>query len=360
MVSPDAVINNIDESIMMFDKKGRLAFINKTGEEFFGRQFRELRNMSLKSLFADAKDIIVLIQKTIDEGRSFNCKEMEANLGRHVNIDMNISPFYTDNRLEGAVLCVRENLSLTEREDYHFDSLLYLLGSIAHEIKNPLSGIKGAAQILQRSSGDPHSSECLSLILKETDRLNAVLQSYLTMTRRPVFNELNIHEVLEHSLGVMGSIIDEKGITVSKSYDPSLPNISGDEGKLLQVIINIIKNAVEAMDRSKRKTLYISTRPSGEYMVIYEKALAGKRRPQPKKQRWIIVSIEDSGTGISKDEFSRIFLPFYTKKDGGSGLGLAVSKKIVRDHGGLIRIKSRHGAGATVNVYLPLSITTNN
>jgi two-component system nitrogen regulation sensor histidine kinase GlnL len=360
MISPDAVVNNIDESIMIFDKKGRLAFINKTGEEFFGRQFKELRSMSLRSLFADAKDIIALIQKTIDEGRSFNCKEMEVDLGRYVNIDMNISPFYTDNRLEGAVFCVRENFSLTEREDYHFDSLLYLLGSIAHEIKNPLSGIKGAAQILQRSSNDPNSSECLSLILKETDRLNAVLQSYLTMTRRPVFNKLNIHEVLEHSLGVMGSAIYEKGIEVSKSYDPSLPTILGDESKLLQVIINIIKNAVEAMDRSKRKTLHISTRPSGEYMVIYEKDIAGKRRPQPKKQRWIIVSIEDSGAGIHKDELSRIFLPFYTKKDGGSGLGLAVSKKIVRDHGGIIKIKSRQGAGVTVNVYLPLSLTTNN
>lgn len=358
MVSVDAVINNLEEAILLFDKKGRLVFINKAGEEFFGRSFREIKHRQFKELFAGTKDIVMLIQKTINEGRSFNCKEMEVDIGRTVNIDLNLSPFYPEvpegsPGVGGAILCIRENLALTEREDYHFDSILYLLGSIAHEIKNPLSGIKGAAQILRGSVENSEAEECITLILRETDRLNSVLQSYLTMTRNPVFNELNIHEVIEHALKVMMPTIDEKKVAVHKSYDPSLPNIAGDESKLLQVFINLLKNAVEAMKTSKEKVLRISTRPSNEYMLIYEKQGAGKKDARTKKQKWVVVSIEDTGIGISKDEHSRIFMPFYTKKAEGSGLGLALSKKIIKDHGGIIKVKSSKGAGATFSVYLP-------
>jgi two-component system nitrogen regulation sensor histidine kinase GlnL len=376
MVSLDAVVNNLDEAIFLFDKKGRLIFINKAGEEFFGRSYKEIKHRQFKDLFLDAKDVVMLIQKTITEGRSFNCKEMEVDIGRAANIDLNLTPFYYDDSSEGfskggsrrgdesptcahgAILCIRENLSLTEREDYQFDSLLYLLGSIAHEIKNPLSGIKGAAQILRANAEDSkklEAEECVDLILKETDRLNSVLHSYLTMTRTPVFNQLNIHEVLEHALKVMKTSIEEKRIAVNKSYDPSLPNIAGDESKLLQVFINLLKNAAEAMKASRSRMLRISTRPSNEYMVIYENRGAGRKDAKTKKQRWVVVSIEDTGIGIPKDEISRIFLPFYTKKDGGSGLGLALSKKIVKDHGGIIKVKSKEGAGATFSIYLPMT-----
>lgn len=374
MVSLDAVINNLDEAIFLFDKKGRLIFINKAGEEFFGRSYKEIKHRQFKDLFLDAKDVVMLIQKTITEGRSFNCKEMEVDIGRAANIDLNLTPFYYDDSSEGfskggsrrgdesptcahgAILCIRENLSLTEREDYQFDSLLYLLGSIAHEIKNPLSGIKGAAQILMSGTENPETAQCVSLILREADRLNSVLHSYLTMTRMPVFNELNIHEVIEHAMKVMRSSVEERKIAVNKSYDPSLPNIAGDESKLLQVFINLLKNAVEAMKASRQRILNISTRPSNEYMVIYEKMSLGKRETRTKKQRWAIVSIEDMGSGIPKEEINKIFLPFYTKKDGGSGLGLALSKKIVRDHGGIIKVKSKVGKGSTFSVYLPLQV----
>jgi two-component system nitrogen regulation sensor histidine kinase GlnL len=371
MVSPDTVINNLDEAILLFDKKGGLIFINKAGEEFFGRCYKEIKHRQFKDLFSDAKDIVMLIQKTITEGRSFNCKEMEVDMGRIANVDLNLTPFYSDYDntetrktswgISGAILCIRENLTLTEREDYQFDSLLYLLGSIAHEIKNPLSGIKGAAQILRANAEDSEGSEnteaeeCVNLILRETDRLNSVLHSYLTMTRMPVFNRLNIHEVVEHALKVMRTAIEDKRITVNKSYDPSLPNIAGDESKLLQVFINLLKNAVEAMKTSRSRMMSISTRPSNEYMVIYEKRGVGRKDTKTKKQRWVVVSLEDTGMGIPKDEISRIFLPFYTKKDGGSGLGLALSKKIVKDHGGIIKVKSKEGAGAIFSVYLPMT-----
>lgn len=387
MISLEAVFNNLDEAVFLFDKRGRLVFTNKAGEEFLGRSFREMRHRQFKSLFPEAKDVSMLIHKTINEGRSFNCKEMDVNIGRAVNVDLNLSPFYPDvggdlsqdffekngtvmtrsseacsasSMVNGAILCMRENLALTEREDYQFDSLLFLLGSISHEIKNPLSGIKGAAQLLKGRSGGSEADEFVNLIIKESDRLNAVLQSYLTMTRRPVLHELNIHEVIEHGLKVMGTTIKGKKVTIEKSYDPSLPNILGDEGKLLQVFINLFKNALEALETAKERRFSVSTRPSNEYMVIYEKKGTARKDTKTKKQRWVVITVHDTGTGISRDEINKIFLPFYTLKDGGSGLGLALSKKIVKDHGGIIKVKSAAGAGTTFSVYLPLSVTSSN
>lgn len=365
MISFEAIINNLDEAVFLFDKKVRLAFANKAGEEFLGKSLKEIKNRQPGHLFPDARDIGVLLEKTLKEGRLFNCRDMEVDLGRAANINVNVSPYYLDGSLEGALLCIRENLSLTNREDYQFDVLLYLIGSVAHEIKNPLSGIKGAAQILRGSAGNSEATECVDLILKEADRLNSVLHGYLTMTRMPVFNRLNIHEVIEHAMRVMATGVKENRITVEKSYDPSLPVIRGDEGKLLQVFINLLKNAIEAMPKgtSRRKgvgqalperRLSISTRPSGEYMVIYEGE--DRKAARTKKQRWVVITVQDTGIGIPGNELEKIFLPFYTKKDGGSGLGLALSKKIIKDHGGTIKVRSKTGHGTTVSVYLPLQV----
>lgn len=373
----EAVINNLDEAVYLFDKKGRLIFVNKAGEEFFGKSLKEIRHRQFRDLFATSKDIVVLLQKSLREGRSFNCKDLEVELGRVVNVEVNVSPFYLAAALEGALLCLRENLSITTREDYHFDMLLYLIGSVAHEIKNPLSGIKGAAQILKGSARSEEAMECVNMILKEADRLNLVLNSYLTMNRMPVFNELNIHEVIEHALKVMDTAAGEKNIRINKSYDPSLPSLRGDESKLLQVFINLLKNAVEAMEAkdqqeqippkqcpgdpfpegARQHVLSISTRPSNEYMVIYEGGEGlSRREARSKKQRWVVVTVQDTGIGIPRDEVGRIFLPFYTKKAGGSGLGLALSKKIIKDHGGIIKVKSERGCGTTFSIYLPLQV----
>lgn len=360
MISFEAVVNNLDEALFLFDKGGKLAFVNKTGEEFFGKGLKEIRRKPYKKLFSDVKDIVVLLEKTIREGRLFNCRDLEVDGCGAGTINVNVSPFYIDDNLEGALLCIRENLSIADKEDSHLDVLPYMIGSIAHEIKNPLSGIKGAAQILKRSAKDPEATECVDLILKESDRLNLVLHNYLTMTKTPVFNQLNIHEVIEHALKVMKASVQQKKIIINKSYDPSLPVIRGDESKLLQVFINLLKNAIEAMDALQEKRLPrllgISTRPSKEYVVIYEGDGDGKRRKELKKRRWLVVTLQDEGPGIPRDEIDKIFLPFYTRKDGGSGLGLALSRKIIKDHGGTIKIKSEVGRGTTVSVYLPLEM----
>jgi signal transduction histidine kinase len=127
---------------------------------------------------------------------------------------------------------------------------------------------------------------------------------------------------------------------VKRFYDPSLPQVRGDEGKLLQVFLNIIKNGIESMEKGGR--LEISTSPSKESI-----------REGGRIKRWALISIKDTGRGISEGDLKRIFMPFYTKKKHGTGIGLALSKKIIKDHGGLIKVKSQKDRGTSFFIYIP-------
>lgn len=341
---PSALINCLEDAILLLDKKCIVSFINKSGEEFFGRSSREIVGRKLAELFPDAMAIAKLSRKAIRESRSFSAKEVETKINGASMADFSISPFFIEGKCEGVLLSISEHLSIVEKEDTSFDSLVYLLGSIAHEIKNPLGGINGAAQLLKKKLSEENEdcAEYLDLIIRETGRLNAVLQSYLTMSRKPVLHPVNIHEVLEKAISIMNISFKNVTITVQRLYDPSLPKVLGDEGKLLQVFVNIIKNAIEAMPRGGRLTL--ATKPSGEYVV---------QNGQAKK--WAVISLSDTGKGIPRDEIHKIFLPFYTKKKKGTGLGLALSKKIIKDHNGFIRVESHPHLqkGTVFTIYIP-------
>lgn len=354
---PLALINCLEDAILLLDKKNRVVFISKTGEELFGKNSKEVTGRKLAELFPEALHIVKLVKKAISEARSFSAKEVEVKFNSTAKVDFHISPYFIDDKCEGVVLSIRENVSIVEKEDSSFDALVYLLGSIAHEIKNPLGGIKGAAQLLNERilDGETHnmassgiydgSKEYIDLIIRETDRLNSILQSYLTISKKPMLHSINIHEVLEKAVSIMHISVESVKITLQRLYDPSLPRVTGDEGKLLQVFLNIIKNAVEAMP--KGGLLGISTRPSGEYVV-----------QNGRTKRWAVVTISDTGGGISKDEILKIFLPFYTSKKKGTGLGLALSKKIIKDHNGFIKVESpfNYDKGTAFNVYIPFDV----
>lgn len=374
MLTPETLLNNLDEAVLLFDASSELVYANRAAEELLGRGFKEVQGKKFQSVFGYSENLLRFMERALQDGHTFSCRDAEVKNCDEAGADVNIMPFYDYSSKQrkpalgpdGVIVCIRRTLSLTEREDYHFDSLLFLIGSIAHEIKNPLGGIKGAAQILKSGTSGTEARECIDMIIRESDRLNSVLNTYLTMTRKPVFNRVNIHEVLEQAVRITGPALQDKKTRLVKVYDPSIPVIMGDEAKLLQVFINLLKNAAESLGKRERQ-ITITTGPSSEYMVIQNpdmfykgQGTTGLNKQQDgiksRKQRWIVVDIKDTGTGIAQYELQRIFLPFYTKKESGSGLGLALSKKIVKDHGGLIKVKSRLKQGTTVSVYLPFSL----
>lgn len=354
---PLSLLNSLEDAVLLLDRKYAVVFINRKGEEFFGKGHREIVGRKLREIFPDTGSVLKLAGKAMRELRSFSAKDVEAKINGVSKVDFQISPFFLEDRCEGTIVSIREDISIVEKEDSSFDSLVYLLGSIAHEIKNPLGGIKGAAQLLSRRfheggkagkgkkpSLDNSSEEYIDLIIKETDRLNTVLQGYLTISKKPFLHQINIHEVVEKALSIMNVSLKNVNILLLRKYDPSLPRVIGDEGKLLQVFLNIIKNAVEAMPRGG--TLTVATKLSSEHVV-----------QNGQIKRWAVISIGDTGRGISKGDIHKIFLPFYTKKKKGTGLGLSLSKKIVKDHRGFIRVESpaHSGKGTLFHIYVPFS-----
>jgi len=340
MVSFEALINSLEEGIILFDRSGLITFLNKTAEELFVRGAKDILGRRLSDIVSGERSISPLIRKAIAEGRSFRGKSVSLDLGQAISVDFILSPFFSNNRIEGAVLSLSEHIGIAEREDYEFDSLVYLIGSIAHEIKNPLGGIKGAAQLLRHKTQNAPIDEYIDLIIRETDRLNLILHDYLSICKKPSFNPVNIHEVMEKAIAILDVPMKKAGIRLSRLYDPSLPQVRGDEAKLLQVFLNILKNALEAMRRGGR--LEVATYPSLESV-----------RSGGRVKRWAVISVKDSGRGIPASDLQKIFLPFYTRKKQGTGIGLAVSKKFIRDHGGLIKVRSEQGKGTVFFIYIP-------
>jgi two-component system nitrogen regulation sensor histidine kinase GlnL len=342
MIPLDTLINSLKETIILFDKKTKITFINKSGEELLRKSSKDITGKKLLQVFNSEKIISPLIKKTIREGRSLRGKSVSWNIGHAINIDFSLSPFFVNYRIDGAILSLSENINITDREDYDydFDSAVYLLGTIAHEIKNPLGGIKGAAQLLRTVARNGSLDEYTSLIIRETDRLNSILQDYLTICKNPSLHPVNIHEVLEKSLAILNIPVLKAGIAIRRMYDPSLPQIQGDEAKLLQVFLNIIKNAVESMKKGGR--LDITTSPSRESFIDHGKI-----------KKWVLISIKDTGKGIPERDLKKIFLPFYTKKKSGTGIGLALSKKVIKDHGGFIKVESQLNRGTVFHLYMP-------
>lgn len=348
----EALINSLTEAVLLLDKRNTVRFINRTGEELFGKSRHEIIGKKLKDVYPGARTLPGLTRKAVREMRSFSVKDVDAKIGGVSRVDMDVSPLIMEGECAGALLSIRENLTIADRDDASFDSLVYLLGTIAHEIKNPLGGIKGAAQLLRKRlsggtgwflSGGDDINEYLDLIIRETDRLNTVLQNYLTMSRRPSLQQLNIHEVIEKAVSIMDISLKSGNISLHRLYDPSLPRIIGDGGKLLQVFLNVIKNSVEAMPRGG--VLSIVTKPSSEHVIQ-------KRRVK----RWAVVSVRDTGKGIPESEMQNVFLPFYTRKKRGTGLGLALSKKIIKDHNGFIRVERPDtGKGTEFHIYIPFA-----
>jgi two-component system nitrogen regulation sensor histidine kinase GlnL len=340
MISFEAIINSLEEAIVLFDKSTHILYFNRTAEELFRKSSKDAVGKKFAQILNSDKSLSPLIKKTIGEGRSFRGKSVSMHVGRTVNMDFSLSPFFAEGRIEGAVLSLYENINIAEREDFDFDSIVYMIGSIAHEIKNPLGGIKGAAQLLVNRSLDAPHEEYVDLIIRETDRLNSILHDYLTICKKPSFNAVNVHEVMEKALHIMDVPILRAGIVLKRLYDPSLPQVKGDEAKLLQVFLNIIKNAIESMKKGGR--IEVSTCPSEESV-----------REGGRTKRWAMISIRDTGKGIAEGDLRKIFIPFYTRKKNGTGIGLALSRKIIKDHGGLIKVKSQEGKGTAFSIYIP-------
>jgi two-component system, NtrC family, nitrogen regulation sensor histidine kinase GlnL len=337
----DAVLDALPHPVIMVSADGRVANANAAAESFFEASLPLLRRHRLGDLVPFGSPLLALIDQVRARGAAVN--EYKVDLGTPRNpgerlVDLHVAPL--PERPDHVVVMLQER-TIADKMDRQLThrgaarSVTALAAMLAHEIKNPLSGIRGAAQLLEQSAGDEDRT-LTRLICDEADRIVKLVDRMEVFTdERPVEREsVNIHVVLEHVKRLTHSGI-ARHIKFLEEYDPSLPPVLANRDQLIQVFLNLVKNAAEAI---------------GENAVDGEIQLSTAFRPGvrlslPGSKTRVSLPLEfcvkDNGPGVPEDILPHLFDPFVTTKPTGSGLGLALVSKIIGDHGGIIECESQ-------------------
>lgn len=348
----EAILTSLEDGVIVIDPRGKISFINQAAESLVASSAARALQEPYTRLFRKNLWLLSMIENS--QPPCLNSTRGESDFvnlwGRSAPVSASVSPLQDQyGRSLGTILLLRD---LTRRremeEDLKRSDRLAMLGTLAaglaHEIKNPLGGIKGAAQLLRRALvRDPSLVEYAEIMIREVDRVNLLIEQLLDLSQPARLNltPLNIHELLDQVLLLERETTQEKKIEVRKRFDPSLPPVYGDRLQLTQVFLNLIKNAFQAMN--DQGCLTITTRMETDFHIREEGKDPGK---------FIWVDIQDDGVGITEEDLPHIFAPFFTTKNNGTGLGLAICYRIIKEHGGLIRVESREGEGATFRVSL--------
>jgi len=330
--------------------------LNPAGERLIGRSENALLGKTPAEIFPMNPVMNKLLANSLEEGRSVAHHTMSLKnfQGEVYFLSVSVS-ILEDNEgsLQGQVLLARDNTVLEELDrSFRRADILATLGTlnlgIAHEIKNPLGGIKGATQLLRAELGnDSPLAENCDIILREVDRVDSLLESLLTAVPRKEipFSEINIHEVMDEVVDLLGHWEEAPDLTYEKIFDPSLPTIMADRAGITQIFLNLLKNSMEASPPGTVIRIRTSVPSLGTPHSLQNGQIGN-----------VQVDIEDSGPGFDLDshDFSA---PFFTTKPKGMGLGLAISDQIIQNHGGRLVLGNRDSGGAKVNVFLPIRST---
>lgn len=349
-VDPTGVLNAIASAVVVANRDGKIKFVNQATEQLFNTSSSVLCRSDLTDFIPADSPVFSLIKQAIDGATlvaDHNLLIESPKIGKHtVNLTVGSMPDDSD-----CAVLTFEPRSIAQKIDNQLlsrnsaRSVSAMAAILAHEIKNPLSGIRGAAQLLEQTSNDD-DRVLTRLICDEADRIVELVDRMEIFSDKPLERgAVNIHTVLEHVRRLAENGFG-KNLTFEEIYDPSLPPVFGNRDQLVQVFLNLIKNAGEAVDPKDGK-ITISTR----YQHGIRLAVAGG---DARVHLPLVVSVCDNGPGIPQDMRESLFDPFVTTKPTGSGLGLALVAKIINDHGGVIEVKDVPGGGAEFQIMLPI------
>ncbi|RMF94108.1 MAG: PAS domain-containing protein [Nitrospinota bacterium] len=348
------ILTSLSDGLMVVDETFAIVVCNPALEEMLGLPASKVLHQPLAKIFTQAPFLCQQAASTFQSGKTYVNREafLPRRDGTVLTVSLTTSPLFdSEGKIIGTILVIRDRTRMRELEAEArrleaLASFSTIAAGVAHEIKNPLLGIRGAAQLLQEELPTPELREYTEVIIKETQRLNTLIETLLDLTRpqRLKREPQNIHQLLDRVLFLLQLPARQKGVTFQRHYDPSLPPIWLDAERITQVFFNLLQNGLDAMEHPGVITL--TTRVAAESQV-----LAPDRAPT----HFALIEIRDQGTGIPEEIQDKLFTPLFTTKSRGSGLGLVISYRIVNDHGGRLLLKSRPGQGTVASVYLPLS-----
>ena len=345
--------------VFILDENNKFLWLNHAAQSFFQSSQAMLISTQMSELIAEDSAFFSLVRRARYSARPVSEKSLRLispKFGaRNAAIQITLLPADTQSGENGAILITLQEQGLIEKLAAQTTvksaalSMSKMTSMLAHEVKNPLAGIKGAAQLLE-AEVPAESRELSSMIVTEVDRITALLNRIETLSSdMPVqLKSVNIHEILDHCLRITKASFG-RHLDIKCHYDPSLPSINGDSELLVQCFLNLFKNASEATGKKGNLTLVTSYNLS--------RYLSTSQRFQVHLP--LQIEIEDNGTGIPEELQDHIFEPFISGTQNGSGLGLAMVASVIADHGGAVSVDSLPG-GTCFTVNLPIPSTMEN
>ena len=351
MAAAYAGLDLLATAVVALDAEYTVRYANQAAEDLLGTGARSLIGQSFPNLFLDCAGLEAMLAEALAVHWSYRAQTVSYERpGREpaplscvvTPIDVPATPLLVELRP------IQEQLRL-EREERLLDqqeTTRELLRNLAHEIKNPLGGLRGSAQLLERELDRADLKEYTQVIIKEADRLQVLLDRLLTPRRAVQLAQVNIHEVLERVRSLVQAEFPAS-VSVLRNYDPSVPDMVGDVEQLIQAVLNVVRNAAQALlseaNAAKGGTIVLRTRAARQVTI------ARKRHKLA-----LELQVIDDGPGVPEDIRDRVFNPLVSGREGGSGIGLALVQTYVQNHGGVVEFDSRPGR-TVFTLLLPLS-----
>ena len=343
----DPLIENLSTAVLVFDNELNLKGINGAAENLLSVSSNIVEGQTPDRFLPGCVQFTEYLRRALTDLRPFTTWGLELHLNdqRTITVGCMITPVIEDDSFSYLVAELVDSDSFTrvmreESNDAVYDASRKSLKGIAHEIKNPLGGLRGAAQLLERELDDKSLTEYTRIIISEADRLRNLVDRMLAHETTPAMAEVNLHEVLEYVINLANAEANSE-LNIIRDYDPSLPSLMGDNDQLIQVFFNIIHNAVQAIAGNGR--IWIRTRIKRHRTIrqTFHRMVAQ-------------VEIIDDGPGIPEEIEAEVFYPLITGRAEGTGLGLSIAQSLLQLHGGSINY-DRKKDRTVFTVLLPLS-----
>jgi two-component system nitrogen regulation sensor histidine kinase GlnL len=340
------IVDNLTTAVLVLDAGLGVQSLNPAAEALLDVSANQVRGMDLRQLLPEAEVFAAALARLTASGYPLTERDMQLVLPNTqvITVDCVMTPVSEPASPDGILVELldldrHKQISREEQLMSQNESARALVRGLAHEIRNPLGGLRGAAQLLDRELDSEELKEYTRIIVREADRLQALLERLLGPRTRLKKRAMNIHEVAEHVRALVEAETPA-AVVVDRDYDPSIPELEADPELLIQATLNVVKNAVQAIDGAGR--ILIKTRIHRQYTI-------GQRR-----HRLVVrVDVSDNGSGVPEELKALIFYPMVTGRSEGTGLGLSIAQSLVNQHGGLIECHSEPG-NTTFSILLPV------
>ena len=341
------ILDHLNTATLLFNSELSLIYVNTAGEILLADSARHLVGVNAMDLFKFSDPALLInLQQCLSMAEPLVDRELNLDrMGQCFIVNLTATPLIVDDRVNEILVELQRidnHLRISKEEQLlsQQNTARLLVRGLAHEIKNPLGGLRGAAQLLNLELADPELKEYTQIIIAESDRLQGLMDKMLGPNKPPDFKVINVHEALERVRQLVEA--ESSGnLSIFCDYDPSIPDIRADRDLLIQAVLNIVKNAVQALDGSG--TIILKTR-------IHRNQPIGRQH----HKLTVKVDIIDNGSGIDPDIMERIFYPMITGRADGTGLGLSIAQSLINQHNGLIECHSELGK-TVFSIILPFN-----